>query len=83
MWNLHTLATTYHTRPSAVLGIADDWAAYQFDMAVLSFAQHVEAQLNKKIPLKRILSETGTGPIVDASLIGPVRAVMIGEDGTW
>ncbi len=29
------MATTYHKRPSEILGIADVWAAYQFDAAVL------------------------------------------------
>jgi hypothetical protein len=32
---LHLMATTYHKRPSEILGIADVWAAYQFDAAVL------------------------------------------------
>lgn len=29
------MATTYHRRPSEIVGIADAWAAYQFDAAVL------------------------------------------------
>jgi hypothetical protein len=29
------MATMYHKRPSEILGIADAWAAYQFDAAVL------------------------------------------------
>ena len=32
---LHLMATTYHRRPSEIVGIADAWAAYQFDAAVL------------------------------------------------
>lgn len=32
---LHLMATMYHKRPSEILGIADAWAAYQFDAAVL------------------------------------------------
>ena len=32
---LHLMATIYHKRPSEILGIADAWAAYQFDAAVL------------------------------------------------
>jgi hypothetical protein len=29
------LASTYGQRPSSIVGIKDDWAAYQFDLAVL------------------------------------------------
>lgn len=29
------MATTYHRRPSEIIGIADEWAAYQFDVAVM------------------------------------------------
>lgn len=32
---LHLMATTYHRRPSEIVGIGDAWAAYQFDAAVL------------------------------------------------
>lgn len=32
---LHLIATTYHRRPSEIVGIADAWAAYQFDAAVM------------------------------------------------
>ena len=32
---LHLMARTYSQRPSAIVGIDDEWAAYQFDAAVL------------------------------------------------
>lgn len=32
---LHLMASTYSQRPSAIVGIDDEWAAYQFDAAVL------------------------------------------------
>ena len=35
MLTLHLVAKTYHRRPSEIVGIADEWAAYQFDTAVL------------------------------------------------
>ena len=35
MLTLHLLAKTYGQRPSAIAGIDDEWAAYQFDVAVL------------------------------------------------
>ena len=30
---------TYHCRPSAILGIPDEWAAYQFDVATYTVGQ--------------------------------------------
>lgn len=40
-----------HTRPSQVLKIEDEFAAYQFDLAVLTLGRHIEAELagGKKI----------------------------------
>ena len=32
---LHLMAKTYSQRPSTLAGISDEWAAYQFDAAVL------------------------------------------------
>lgn len=32
---LHLMAKTYGMRPSAIVSIADEWTAYQFDAAVL------------------------------------------------
>lgn len=36
MLTLHLVAKTYHRRPSEIFGIDDEWAAYQFDVAVLA-----------------------------------------------
>ena len=33
------LAMTYGCRPSAILGIPDEWAAYQFDVAAYTVGQ--------------------------------------------
>lgn len=32
---LHLMAKTYSRRPSEIVGVADEWAAYQLDVAVL------------------------------------------------
>lgn len=55
MWNLHHLAKEYSQRPSSVIGVDDEWAAYQFDLATLRLAQHVEAEQRKGLPLHVIL----------------------------
>ena len=83
----------YSLRPSAVLGVDDPWAAYQFDMAVGQFGAWVEGKLNErdkagkpKHTLAKLLGEqaTGTGERQYASVAGLVtRTVRVREDGTW
>lgn len=50
MTTLAAIAQTYHCRPSEILGIRDEWAAYQFDIVVLSRA-------NEKPQPKRVSSK--------------------------
>jgi hypothetical protein len=59
-WNLHQLSKTYGQRPSSLLSIDDDWIAFQFDTAILSFGLEVEARYeerNKKGARKRTLKQ--------------------------
>jgi|WetSurMetagenome_2_1015567.scaffolds.fasta_scaffold1153564_2 hypothetical protein len=84
MWNLHQLATTYHSRPSEIIGVGETWAAYQLDMAVLRFAQYVDEQLEKKRSLRSILEPAPDGaPRIDVSKLGPIQKVTFNPDGTW
>ena len=91
MWNLHSLSATYCQRPSAVVGVADEWAAYQFDLAVGQFGAWVEGKLNErdskgkpKHTLAALLDDTPAQarqymPVSAAGL----RKVRVKEDGTW
>ena len=45
LWKLHLLASEYHQRPSGILGVQDEWAAYELDMACMVLARHVERAL--------------------------------------
>lgn len=84
MWNLHQLATTYHSRPSEIIGIGETWAAYQLDMAVLRFAQYVDEQLEKKHSLRSILEPAPDGaPRIDVSQLGPIQKMSIPDSGIW
>ena len=93
MWNLYLLAMEFHSRPSAVLGIDDEWAAYQFDMACLRLARYVDAELEKKRTLNAILSEdltTGHSPtraggqtFSDVRQIFQARSMSVPESGVW
>lgn len=43
LWLLHQVGKSYCSRPSAILGIADDWLAYQVDVATLLLGSQVDA----------------------------------------
>ena len=82
----------YSLRPSAVLGVDDPWAAYQFDMAVGQFGAWVEGKLSErdkagkpKHTLAGLLAEKATGGERQyASVAGlATRTVRVKEDGTW
>ena len=70
----------YGQRPSRVIGITDEWAGYQFDMAVLEAGLRavIEASDPKKKPSPNGKLEAGkfTPP-------GPVRKMVIPENGIW
>ena len=42
MWQLYLTATKTATRPSELIGVADAWAAYQFDNAVVMVGLAIE-----------------------------------------
>ena len=42
MWRLYQTAKATYSRPSALLCVADEWAAYQFDSAVAYFGLIIE-----------------------------------------
>jgi hypothetical protein len=45
LWTLYNLATEFSQRPSAIVGIGDEWAAYQFDVATLTWGREVESKI--------------------------------------
>lgn len=44
LWNF---STAYYKRPSEIVGVEDEWAAYQFDAAVMRIGRKVENALSK------------------------------------
>lgn len=66
MWRLYTTAKTFSARPSALLGIENDWVAYCLDNAVSLLGNSFESKLmetNKegkpKYTLDRLLLKEG------------------------
>lgn len=47
MWSLSLLCKTTGQRPSEVVDIDDDWAAYQFDQAVMFVGRYIHNKLNE------------------------------------
>lgn len=61
MLNVHRTAKTYGVRPSELLEISDEWAAYCLDSAVSLFGNYIESkQLDKSFDLDDFLSEKKT-----------------------
>jgi hypothetical protein len=88
LWNLHLVATEYHSRPSAIVGLEDEWAAYQLDAACLRLARHVDEELEKKRSLRSILDtpadENGARrEFADIRQLGPMRTMRIPDSGVW
>lgn len=75
-----------------MVGVADPWAAYQFDLAVGQFGAWVEGKLaerdSKGKPKHTLAQLLDDGSAAQERQYMPVRAeglrkVRIKEDGTW
>lgn len=69
---LDAIASRYGQRPSAILGITDSWAAYQFDLAVLQEANKPAAP-----------APDGSGASGYSGLGGKARKMAVPESGVW
>jgi hypothetical protein len=75
IWQLHNLGTAYGIRPSAIIGVANSWAAYQFDVAVLIFGRWVENRIADGENVQALLSnDHAKGPAGPAG--GCFRSVL-------
>jgi len=77
---LHYLGTAYHQRPSSLLGIRDEWAAYQLDVVTLVVGKEAEAQAmdpKRKAPKQR----SGKRDYVSAR--GRALKKVNAPDGVW
>jgi hypothetical protein len=98
LWRLYCLSTSYGDRPSEILGIDDEWAAYQLDDAVTYLGRWVEAKLSErhrksgkpKYTLEYLLRDRGEGKdsskrrVFRSAVKGrAVKKVRVRPDGTW
>jgi hypothetical protein len=92
MWQLHLVCKTYPTRPSDLVGIEDEWAAYQFDLALALFGNNVEAELGRGKALEQALAHglpmaatrstrSGAGYRNPAQYV--TRKLKIPDSGIW
>jgi hypothetical protein len=59
---MYTQATTWGVRPSSLSNIDDEWAAYQFDAAVLGFGREIETRISDgKRTADAVLSDIEAG----------------------
>lgn len=59
MLTLHAVATTYNRRPSEIIGIGDEWAAYQFDVAVFLAAHEPAESATQSSGLAGLIGKAG------------------------
>jgi hypothetical protein len=90
MWLLHLLGKTYGSRPSEIMGLAEEpWLAYQFDVLALRVGNQVEAAVAEGGSVEDALGQTGDGRRAtdDGQFRDPrpmvTRKVAVGPDGTW
>jgi hypothetical protein len=83
---------TYGRLPSEIVGVTDQWAAYQFDLCVAQFGAWVEGKLSErdkagkpKHTLAKLLDDGEAAQQFAALHIDPstLRKVRVKEDGTW
>lgn len=55
---MHKLAEAYHQRPSFLIGITDDWLAWEFDHAVLTYGRYVDNKLDERKVKNKKTGET-------------------------
>jgi hypothetical protein len=82
---VYLTATKTGQRPSALLAVRDEWAAFQLDSAVVTFGQIIESLLNETDEIdmgdtKRIVSRYKLSELLDPKFYvnaprhGPVTA---------
>jgi hypothetical protein len=50
---LHFMGEAYGQRPSKIVGVEDDWAAYQLDMVTLIVGRRAEDRIANESPKRR------------------------------
>lgn len=95
LWLLHQVARTYSSRPSALLGIANDWLAYQVDVAAMSLGNQVESMTaDGKLTAAEALERLGAEGRGDPARAGDgrrfrdarpmvTRTMRVPESGIW
>lgn len=80
LWELHCLATAYGQRPSGILRISDEWAAYQLDVATLLVGREFEVAIRagKEPRVKGRQAQV----FQDARMM-VTRRVRIPKSGVW
>ncbi len=78
------MASAYGQRPSAILRVADEWAAWQLDLAALIVGRDVEAMLAKGMRIENIFAlPSRVADYVRDPHTMVTRRVKIPESGIW
>ena len=75
---MHQLATTYSSRPSAILCLSDPWVAYQVDVATLLLGRRIEGLTSDgKMTVAAALAS------FDSGLRPSAQDARQGDEGAW
>ena len=86
LFRLHSIGAAYGQRPSKLVGIADEWAAHQFDAACLSLGRRVEQAVIKGEDVSALLKDE-VGKPAPGQFRSPagrvVKRLKIPASGVW
>jgi hypothetical protein len=76
------VATTYSSRPSAILGLSDPWLAYQLDLATLLLGRRIEGLVaDGKMSVASALAQESRDR--DQGTGVRSQGTGIGDEGAW
>jgi hypothetical protein len=86
------MAREYSQRPSSLLRVSDEWAAYEVDLAAMVVGRWVEGELRKGRGIEEVLGKMGRHGDAETRGRGEqfrdaramvTRKVAIGSSGVW
>lgn len=85
MWELYNLGTAFAQRPSSILGIEEEWTAYQFDVMCLLIGREIEQDVAKGGSVEGAVRRRGSGSKKSFRDARPYvsRKMQVPESGVW
>jgi hypothetical protein len=82
LWILHSLADSYGSRPSEILGVETPWGAYQLDVVTLLTGRAIQKKIDEghdPFAVQPALQDVFRNPHGKKG----IKKVRVKPDGTW